>query len=318
MVIDKYIDDLLYRYDCVVIPKFGGFVASKTSARTLHLEHKFLPPTKEIVFNKLLVKNDGLLANYISGSLKISYAEALKIIDNCVAEWKEQLNHNGNATISNVGDFSLDDNGIMAFESNTEANHLTDSFGMVPFTALEVKRESIIVKEIKNAHNDKSIFNYRKVLRYAAILVPVIGIITSVTINNIVGNKSSAYDASLSISGSNNLNTKEVVKKVEEKVVEEKTISIKHVAEVVEPKIIPVVKPDFHYHVIAGLFSQENNAKRCIKNNSNEGLESSVIGKTSKGLYIVSYKSFGNVMDAKQFLNKVNYRYGKKSWILEK
>ncbi|MDA9349687.1 hypothetical protein N9R21_07960, partial [Polaribacter sp.] len=32
MTVEKYINELLYRYDCVIVPNFGGFITNKIGA----------------------------------------------------------------------------------------------------------------------------------------------------------------------------------------------------------------------------------------------------------------------------------------------
>ncbi len=66
MKIDQHISDLLYCYDCVIIPDFGGFVANYRSAEIDKKRNILYPPSKGIIFNKNLVHNDGLLANKIA------------------------------------------------------------------------------------------------------------------------------------------------------------------------------------------------------------------------------------------------------------
>jgi hypothetical protein len=73
MSLTNYINDLLYRYDCVIVPDFGGFVTNAISARVNHFSHTFYPPTKQLTFNSHLTNNDGLLANYIASSENISF-----------------------------------------------------------------------------------------------------------------------------------------------------------------------------------------------------------------------------------------------------
>ena len=73
MIIAKYISDLLYRYDCVIVPDFGGFVANRIGAKVNNFTHTFSPPSKQLTFNSLLKHNDGLLANYIASSENISF-----------------------------------------------------------------------------------------------------------------------------------------------------------------------------------------------------------------------------------------------------
>ena len=73
MNLANYINDLLYRYDCVIVPDFGGFVTNRIGAKLNSDTHTFSPPTKQIAFNSHLKHNDGLLANYIASSEQISF-----------------------------------------------------------------------------------------------------------------------------------------------------------------------------------------------------------------------------------------------------
>ena len=86
-----YIQDLLFRYDCVVIPDFGGFLCSYTPSTIHPVQHKFQPPAKKVSFNKMLVMNDGLLAHHIALGEKISYSASMEIIQNQVNTWKNSL-----------------------------------------------------------------------------------------------------------------------------------------------------------------------------------------------------------------------------------
>ena len=76
MILANSINDLLYRYNCVIIPDFGGFVTNKISAKMNKAPNTFYPPAKQITFNSHLKVNDGLLANYIASSENISFEKA--------------------------------------------------------------------------------------------------------------------------------------------------------------------------------------------------------------------------------------------------
>ena len=69
MQLSPYIKDLLYRYECVIIPGFGAFLANYTSATIDADSSTFYPPGKTISFNIQLQTNDGLLANYVASSV---------------------------------------------------------------------------------------------------------------------------------------------------------------------------------------------------------------------------------------------------------
>ena len=70
--ISKYISELLFLHDCVIIPEFGGFVGNNKSAVLNEITGTIFPPSKEILFNPNLKSNDGLLINKISISEGIS------------------------------------------------------------------------------------------------------------------------------------------------------------------------------------------------------------------------------------------------------
>ena len=79
MMIANYIYDLLYRYECVIVPEFGAFLTQKHSAFIDKSSNIMLAPRKEISFNEQLKQNDGLLANHIQLIDKCSYEEAISI-----------------------------------------------------------------------------------------------------------------------------------------------------------------------------------------------------------------------------------------------
>ena len=76
MKIAKYIADLLFEYECIVIPGFGGLITKEIPAQIHPVQHHFIPPSKEIVFNVHLKTNDGLLVNHIARQENLTYIEA--------------------------------------------------------------------------------------------------------------------------------------------------------------------------------------------------------------------------------------------------
>jgi len=62
MQLATYIKDLLYRYECVIIPGFGAFLTQYQSATINSANNSIFPPGKQVSFNRQLQTNDGLLA----------------------------------------------------------------------------------------------------------------------------------------------------------------------------------------------------------------------------------------------------------------
>lgn len=139
MTLANYISDLLYRYECVIIPNFGGLVSNEISASVNHYTHTFHAPSKKLTFNSNLKNNDGLLANYIASSENISYSKAVSFINSETESWNSRL-LNDELEIENIGTFSRNNNGQLIFEPKTTVNYLTSSFGLDSYVSPAIKK----------------------------------------------------------------------------------------------------------------------------------------------------------------------------------
>ena len=152
MSVDKYISELLYEHDCVIVPQFGGFVANYAPAKIHPTQHTFTPPAKNIVFNKNLTNNDGLLANHIVGAEHTDYPRALHTIHNFVDITNAQLKKGVKVKLDEIGTLYLDIERNIQFEPGT-TNYLLDAFGLSQFQSPAIKRDNIskrIEKEFKD------------------------------------------------------------------------------------------------------------------------------------------------------------------------
>src|SRR5437868_9794463 len=116
MKIDKHISELLYDHDCVIVPSFGGFLASYLHAQLNATQHTFYPPSKKIAFNIFLKNNDGLLANHIANKESLNYSEALNRIEEFRLECMRQLAAGKHLLIEDVGTFFFDKHKNLQFE----------------------------------------------------------------------------------------------------------------------------------------------------------------------------------------------------------
>lgn len=182
MTLAKYIRDLLFRYECVIVPEFGGFLTKTISAKIDEETQTLHPPTKRLGFNSQLVDNDGLLANYITSVDQIPYEAALNFIDFEVIEWQKKL-QNENVVLEGVGYFSLNEEQKLQFEPDTTINYLTDAFGLGTLMAPEITRleplhEDVVFDLITGDISDKEIYlntdprrkSFAPILKYAALI----------------------------------------------------------------------------------------------------------------------------------------------------
>lgn len=136
----EYISDLLFLHDCVIIPDFGGFICNYKSAFIDEESGVICPPAKEIVFNRNLKHNDGLLVNWIACKEKISYDKATKQVELFTEELKVKLNQRQRIAFGDIGVFSVDRRFNIIFEGG-ESNFLVDAYGMDKIEARKVVSE---------------------------------------------------------------------------------------------------------------------------------------------------------------------------------
>lgn len=109
-------------------------------ARFDDTDRMFLPPLRTIGFNPQLTLNDSLLAQSYVEAYDISYPEALKRIEDEVAELRQRLENEGSYELPDVGVLSLNADHHYVFEP-CEAGLLTpslyglDGFQMTPLEA---------------------------------------------------------------------------------------------------------------------------------------------------------------------------------------
>jgi len=156
MKVLQYISELLLQHDCVIVPGFGGFIATHVPAHIQPVINNFSPPKKDILFNSALIHNDGLLADYIAQKEKISFAEALNMIESFVEQCLQEIKHHGKIEMLHVGTIYRDDNNFYKFQQDAEQNMLLSSYGLNTFISPAIQREGY-EKRIEKALSGRKI-----------------------------------------------------------------------------------------------------------------------------------------------------------------
>lgn len=144
MNIDKHISDLLYTHDCVIIPGFGGIIGNYAPAYIHPVKHVFYAPYKQLVFNKNLYLNDGVLANYIARKEGITYIAALDQLHRYASELKLKIEKGQKAEIKWVGSFQLNAEKNIQFTPDKTINYLLSSYGLSSFQSQAIIREKAL------------------------------------------------------------------------------------------------------------------------------------------------------------------------------
>ena len=310
--ISTYISDLLFLHDCVIIPKFGGFVGNNTSSVLNETTGFISPPSKEILFNPNLQTNDGLLVNHIAISEQITNEEAKRNLEEYVSNIKEKLQSIRTYRIEKVGLLSIGIDGNILFLQDSFTNYNLNSFGL---KSQQTEKVDVINKKIELVTAPISNKKGRnRAWRAAAILLPIIGLsLISITqenkINNIYSQMANFNPFSMSE------NTEEISELESENM---KNISIKGQDVITTPEVEGIEENiiiEKNFHLIAGAFGKKNNAEKLVKKLKAENYNSSIVGTTKGGLIRVSFDSFATKEEANLALGILKSE-NKSSWIL--
>ncbi len=300
MILANYINDLLYRYDCVIVPDFGGFITNRKGATINENTDTFYPPSKQITFNSHLKVSDGLLANYIASSENISFEKASTAISLSVIKWQNEIQTKP-LEIGAIGVLTLNENSQIIFEPNHKVNYLSESFGLSTLASSSIERHKEVVKPlipIVEKEAKKGIPAFIKYAATAAILLTL----------GFAGNN--AYQQN---------KQKEVLanqEKAIEKKIQAATFVISNPLPTIELNVAKkIAKP---YHVVAGAFQFPENAEKKVKQLLKQGYNASILGVNKWGLIEVAFNSFADRNKATNNLYKIQETVSKDAWLLIK
>ena len=292
MKFNKHIFPLLKEYDCVVIPNFGSFVCRNISAKFSENRSKLLPPNKEIVFNKNLKKNDGVLVKNISELKNISYSDAEEKINSWVKKINKKINKGKSIAFENIGSLRKIGKNFI-FEPNHNSIFLKSSYGLSAVDTLQINKTKIIKPSFNNT-----------MLKYAAILILFVSF-SAIALNSYFDSVKNFNDNSYLVA------SKEVSKKIQRA-----TFSINPVIPLVT---LPIEKKYGNFHIIAGSFRFEENSLKMIDLLKKKGfIEARKVGVNPYGLIQVAYNSYDSVESARAALELLRDSEDENAWLLIK
>lgn len=355
--VDKHISDLLFRYDCVIVPELGGFVANYAPAKIHPTQHIFEPPSKNIVFNKNLRNNDGLLANHIAQSEHKTYNEATTVIHYFVEECNVQLRSGKKVSIEKVGDLFLNVERNIQFEPDRSVNYLTDAFGLTAFQSPSIKRGGH-VERIENEFKDRvvpinlqspvkrktTVKRYVALAAAASLLFAMVWVplktdllknVNYSNLNPFIQKEKALYEnnnASLTIFTKSDFisETPSVINDtaavthlqlgditVAVRLKEDTVVIVEEKKDNTEVIFTTPSPKSLAYHVVAGCFKITENANRFVRQMKQKNLFANIIGKNENGLHIVSVGDYATKEEAEAALAQIRAT-NTEAWVLKK
>jgi hypothetical protein len=350
-----YVSELLFQHDCVVVPAFGAFVSTYASAKVHPAQHTFTPPSKQIVFNKHLQQNDGLLAQTIANEIPCAFDVAMSGISKFVENVNANLKAGKKVELHNLGTLSLDPEKNISFETYPEINYLIDSFGLGSFQSMPIIRET--EREIKKpiVREDRPVAEERvppkpvrsrsrALIVTSAILVPILAAAFWFSTQNTNGL------AGLGIFGKSESPHYHSVKwfsewKRDSIPSNELQTDINGIAKVylvdnAPPIIVDIHKtvpdstmvatngmirgdqmnvptPEKRYYVIGGCFGVPQNAENFLSALKSKGYNPAIINQVRSKLIHIALASFASKEEAEKFMSVISSNV-QGAWILRK
>lgn len=313
MNLEHYIGQLLYRHQCVTVPGFGAFLTETNTAFLNESTNSFYPPRKVVSFNSNLKNNDGLLANHIALSEKISYDNAVSYIATEVSRWNSSLYSNEKITLKNIGAISLNTEKKTVFVPFENTNYLKESFGLNTFVSPSIKREvakhlAIVEEKIEEEQSIIALPTEKRralsYLKYAAVFV--LGFAGAVYFG---------YDFYENRLDEQTFMVESSVHKKMQTKIQEATFFIESPL----PSVTLTVKEDkLNYHIVAGSFRNEENAAKTYDKLISTGYKARRIAPNKHGLYPVLFGSYATLQEANEAKEKIQQAGNSDAWLLVK
>lgn len=329
-----YTSELLFRYDCVIVPGLGGFVTNYEPARIHPINHTFSPPSKSILFNTNLTKDDGLLLHAISSASQISYEEAKNDLNTFVKECFSKIERGEKINIKHVGILKRDIEGSLLFDPDTTINYFEESFGLPSFISPPIIRQSASKRLEKKFIDRKPVpekeKSNKKVLVAALVLIPVLFFTGWFTINSGVFNKNNQQASMLPSPVEENVEldtSKDKTEKVDKVITPIKDLNFEADTEdpiqeqttaVIEPEIYEPKIESLKYYIIGGAFSIPENADNLIAQLRHKGYHAEAAGQSTTGLFMVCYFKTEDKSEALANLAIIRKDDNPSAWLLKK
>ena len=295
-----HIERLLLSHDCVILPKFGGFVLQALPATFDAEKHLFQPMRKEVMFNGTLQHTDGLLSESYMQMYGVDYRKAQLMLEEDVDSLKTILQQDKRIELGKIGSFSLGEEGQVVFAPGNSEVFNADSYGLSSFyfPALKPLREESGHVASLTGEKKKDVFYVpvsRKLTRFVAASAAAVALffVVSTPIKDV---NQSAYTASFVPTEMINYRFEQPMKVVEAPVsVVEKKIE----SAVVEVKAAPV-ETKVEAEMALPAKTKKVNAAKTVP------VASKAQAKHSKKMYYVVIASFPNEKQAKEYMSEVD------------
>lgn len=303
MDIVNHINELLFRYECVIIPGFGAFLTHHQSAYVDTQSDTFMPPTKTLSFNRQLQTNDGLLVAHLAKTYNVTYQEALQDVREQVQIWIAQLENKTPLNFLHLGVLESDVEGNWQFTPDSKNIFQATSFGLGPIKPVAINRKSLASQKQKIVPITKA--KSQSGSRYIRYTGSAVALVLLLGLGGFTWYKKDTEHYNLT----------------QQKLAEEKLEKQIHAASFAITNPLPAITLSFTkesqpYHIVAGAFREIENAEKSVMQLQKDGYSARILRENAYGLHEVVYNSYATKREAINELHKIVRTQNESAWLL--
>jgi nucleoid DNA-binding protein len=307
-LISKAVSEILLEQDCVILPGFGGFVASYAAVQKHPVTHVFQPPSKHLLFNAQLKTDDGFLVQRLMPLQDMDYSSCRQWLTEFTELMAQRILAGERTELQHIGTFTLDPERAIRFQQDYTVNFLGQSFGLYAVQAAPVLRvtvDPVLEKEpaVVPLYPEKKFKSKRVIgLLAAASVVIAAALLLPQTLGT--GTFSMGFDSWTHNTTPTALmyQTTTPMPLVRKSVLPEPSNAFN----VEEAKIF----------LVAGCFSTRLNADGMVAYLQEKGFDAQVLDQTPAGLHRVVYGSYASVSEASAELAQIKKGLNEEAWLL--
>lgn len=131
------------------MPGMGAFLAHDVPASYNAEEQIFMPPHRTLGFNPQVTVDDALLLSEYLNDTTLSYEDACNLLERDIARLRHSISRKGTFRFGELGTFSMNINGEIAFEPGNDGIDDPKNFGFEPLVMpllSQCEKKDIVIK----------------------------------------------------------------------------------------------------------------------------------------------------------------------------
>lgn len=305
-------------HDCVILPGFGALIGNYQPSRLHPVTHLVQAPSKQLVYNRNLIKDDGLLTGTYSNKFGVDFSASRQIVESYVLHLKQAIQEGEKINLRSVGSFFNNVEGITVFQGDGASNLLAESYGLAPVQLSLIVREPIperrpqpvFVNREAIVSAPKPIRQWRKI---ALRVAPVFLLASLLTINSVIPSENRVHFSDFSFGQVFSVSPETALQ----------GMTVQSLPAVRKAKTILPAENAFsaesaNIYLVAGCYSSADNANGMVDYLSEKGFEAALLDITPGGLYRVVYGSYPDITAASEELTQIKKGFNEEAWMLVK